>query len=931
MSGCDSEALSRLIDGELPVNEARRLREHMETCPKCSAAFANLQELDSLCKEILPRTDFRRATLRPHRRVRLAAMAAAAALLIAGGLTFGALRERLPSPEVRDTSHAEGSNATPGVPTEPEAAQTPAVPGTDENGLAGAADPSLPSGRVFRGTIVNADGEPVAGASVAATGHNAPSTTTTDSGTFELAWNADCAGIRIDRPGYTAQHVNLDGAPPDVDVTAHVLLLKAEIAKGRVVGKDGRPLEGVFVRSTDSSAGTHTAADGSYAVPTQGGVVLSRPGFPETVCNVNEPSSTLVLTPGGSVRVRVVKGRAPVSGVEVRLDSDRSNGCKAHTDADGVAVFENIPPGPFSLAAGEGVDCRVEGTLTVEEGKTVACTLSISEPRAGLVRGRVYDADGAPIAGATVQVYSVDNPATRTTVKTGADGGFESALWPGRNEVVLNGWGLRTRYPGCRVADPRMASVVPDPTRAAYVEFRLERVPMGRVALQNERGEPLRTAAVCWEGFRCAPSGELSIATDDGEIEVPTQVKRVQAYDPVTDRLGAADVEPGRLALLRCDTPAVHLRGRVADRAGNPIPYATVQAHLKGEGLWAPSGCLTQSARDGRFVLGPLAANGSYYISVYCRGYDMAGERWENPIVAHPGMPDMNIVLQPMDAVLEGRVLNADGSLASNVRLEVESGERGFAAFLPAGIFSFDLLPGEYTLTAHARRVGGGDAQSLPVAVSAPKKSLVLRLLDQGAGQTPQGPDYEIAEDTLKQMGIVFKMFASEHSGLYPEISQTPGVFAPDMTAIYPEYVTDGKIVQWVGGRQNARVVYLGYAVTGAEGGMAVLDAYQEYGPEGLAGADIALPEGTSADGLDHVHRMREGVERFFITDIDDPTAGARAQSAIPLMWEMPGAHSESGGFVLFMDGHTEWREYPGEFPMSPEFVERLSGLMAPR
>jgi prepilin-type N-terminal cleavage/methylation domain-containing protein/prepilin-type processing-associated H-X9-DG protein len=82
------------------------------------------------------------------------------------------------------------------------------------------------------------------------------------------------------------------------------------------------------------------------------------------------------------------------------------------------------------------------------------------------------------------------------------------------------------------------------------------------------------------------------------------------------------------------------------------------------------------------------------------------------------------------------------------------------------------------------------------------------------------------------------------------------------------------------------------------------------------------------------VPRLREGVERFFITDINNPAASAKAQSEIPIMFDAVGPttaqgtagsdtvtyfifnHVPGGGNVLFMDGHVEFLRYPSKFPV---------------
>ncbi|MBX7257630.1 MAG: hypothetical protein K1Y02_14820 [Candidatus Hydrogenedentes bacterium] len=80
------------------------------------------------------------------------------------------------------------------------------------------------------------------------------------------------------------------------------------------------------------------------------------------------------------------------------------------------------------------------------------------------------------------------------------------------------------------------------------------------------------------------------------------------------------------------------------------------------------------------------------------------------------------------------------------------------------------------------------------------------------------------------------------------------------------------------------------------------------------------------------LYRMREGVERFFITDINNPAATAQAQSTIFLMYDAWAAHNDdwdppvvaTGQFnhlpggcnVLYMDGHVEFVKYQAKAPI---------------
>jgi prepilin-type processing-associated H-X9-DG protein len=77
---------------------------------------------------------------------------------------------------------------------------------------------------------------------------------------------------------------------------------------------------------------------------------------------------------------------------------------------------------------------------------------------------------------------------------------------------------------------------------------------------------------------------------------------------------------------------------------------------------------------------------------------------------------------------------------------------------------------------------------------------------------------------------------------------------------------------------------------------------------------------GFGCAGGDTVYRLREGIERFMITDINNPAASAMAQSELAIMWDIisaePGGlaamnHVPGGCNVLYFDGHVEWIRYP--------------------
>ena len=71
------------------------------------------------------------------------------------------------------------------------------------------------------------------------------------------------------------------------------------------------------------------------------------------------------------------------------------------------------------------------------------------------------------------------------------------------------------------------------------------------------------------------------------------------------------------------------------------------------------------------------------------------------------------------------------------------------------------------------------------------------------------------------------------------------------------------------------------------------------------------------------VYRFRDGIERFMVTDINNPSATARSQSDLAVMYDIVStnagnfSHVPGGGNVLYMDGHVDFVRYPGKFPMS--------------
>jgi prepilin-type processing-associated H-X9-DG protein len=91
-----------------------------------------------------------------------------------------------------------------------------------------------------------------------------------------------------------------------------------------------------------------------------------------------------------------------------------------------------------------------------------------------------------------------------------------------------------------------------------------------------------------------------------------------------------------------------------------------------------------------------------------------------------------------------------------------------------------------------------------------------------------------------------------------------------------------------------------------------------------MADGDIDLgssPAGLGNGDTNTAYRLREGIERFLITDINNPAASAKAQSSIFIMLDTIGTdtrsfnHVPGGSNVLYMDGHVEFQKYQQNGP----------------
>lgn len=252
-------------------------------------------------------------------------------------------------------------------------------------------------------------------------------------------------------------------------------------------------------------------------------------------------------------------------------------------------------------------------------------------------------------------------------------------------------------------------------------------------------------------------------------------------------------------------------------------------------------------------------------------------------------------------------------------------------------------------------------------------------------------------QNNLKQMGVVYKMFANESEGeILPRVhgDQVFGAaanatgcdsnsfhddtaFGPRIPSIYPEYLTDLNVLLCPSdadlGPDNPLLIvaddgsgtcayedvvtyadqsynYLGYVLDRVDESDPVVTSPFP-GPAQLVGLSLMFGSvlfnmdpadddvtdaavdlaGYGLGGLgygngagDTIYRLKEGVERFMVTDINNPAGSALGQTEIPIMWDKISTnpsggigynHIPGGCNTLYFDGHVAFVKFGDQFP----------------
>jgi hypothetical protein len=390
----------------------------------------------------------------------------------------------------------------------------------------------------------------------------------------------------------------------------------------------------------------------------------------------------------------------------------------ASSDARGSFRVEGLAPGDYLLEA------RAVGYAQTEQARVkvpAVGPLTVELRKAGVIEGFVVDAQGAPAAGAEVQV-SGRNPQTTTT---GQGGGFSVEVEPGNHLVSAR------RGSEAGSLDGHLFVRAGGTVRDVRIQLGEGGVLEGRVVARGT-GAPVAGASVDVSPY--SKNGDSGRGVTDGSGTFSVGGLAPGSYDLVVGAPGFTTVTRRALTVSGGERFAVEIQltgtgaveGYVRNGAGQPVPGAHVTGGSRWAGALGNAPAETRTDAEGHYRLEGLAA-GSVTLSARREGALVGtGQRGE---VTEGGTARVDFTLEET-GIVEGVVRVAGRALPSEP-LSVSASQRGQPLYYmdpnradvdAAGRFRLVLPPG-----AHELRVLPGD-----------RRAFTPKLVQVEAGKTVQ-------------------------------------------------------------------------------------------------------------------------------------------------------------------------------------------------
>jgi protocatechuate 3,4-dioxygenase beta subunit len=617
---------------------------------------------------------------------------------------------------------------------------------------------ALPAFAAVTGTVINLDGQAVAGAKVSLftpetsdarqlrliskSAERVPvaSGTSDSKGNFSLdAGTNAIVDVRVEARGCAP-----DGTRAEAGEDVGVLALQSAEAKKGSVTAGGKPVAGAVVVWTGGGVElvTTTGADGSYSVPDPNvwatRVFVLHPDFAaieDSIIRSSKFSLAKTLTGGTKLTGRVVA-------------ADGKTGVKASLRIDDWPAGETADDGTFTIAHAPAKWAKLEASTNDRFGMRTRgkdATVTVKLGTAAVVSGSVRDAKGQkPLPGSSV-LLAVDRmfgAANARSVLTDAKGNFSlSGVAPGTYSLTLNrpGYGM----------NPVIVTVEPG-QKAQKTLYAAQRGRItGTVSDEDKRGvggARISTPVANREaGFMprinigqvaqrySAPDGHYVLRNiePDSEMKVEALKKGYPAASSGAVRVASGETKNGvNLTIPR----GLQLTGRIVDSSGKAISGVAVSSTAREGGGGGMGGMFrrqinlggrnrpddsVKSGSDGTFSV--RLKEGLYDLSFVREGY--AAKNVGAVKVTADAKP-LEVTLDP-GVTLTGRVTRAGrGIEGANILVMAEWGNPSTTTGADGSFRIDDLTPGQAMLNVNKN---DEFVQSIR-PVTLPAKDLVIDL-----------------------------------------------------------------------------------------------------------------------------------------------------------------------------------------------------------